>query len=205
MQRSISLALLLLLNVLAHAQEAKLWTEADRSYLQDNLSRSRDELIQETRGLTKEQWNFKESPDRWSINEIVEHITLWELLMTHDVSRMLSNGPQPEMVAKASPDSTFRNFIMEEKQHNSTAYTKPFTYTVPMGLNSLENNVAWLLKMRNESISYITRTTDDLRLYFMRGGGSSIHQKYISLYGHTDRHLRQLRKVKKHPNYPTKK
>jgi hypothetical protein len=49
------------------------WTEADRKYLVDNLIRSKEEIIAETKNLTKEQWNFKESPDRWSINQIIEH------------------------------------------------------------------------------------------------------------------------------------
>src|SRR5262245_26062663 len=157
--------LVLLLAFHGYAQETKLWSEADRKYIVDNLTRSRDELIKETKGLTKEQWNFKESPDRWSINQIVEHIAIWEMLMSHDISRMLSTGPQPELAASARPDSININFIMEEKQHVSTDYTKPFTYTVPMGLNDLQTNVQWLLKMRNESIAYVATTTDDLRVY----------------------------------------
>ena len=52
------------------------WTEADRKYLLDNLIRSKEEIIAETNNLTKSQWNFKESPDRWSINQIIEHICL---------------------------------------------------------------------------------------------------------------------------------
>ncbi|MBA4056400.1 MAG: DinB family protein, partial [Marivirga sp.] len=119
MKKFILLAAVLQFAVSAYSQETALWTEGDRKYLLDILTRSRDELIRETKDLTKEQWNFKESPERWSINHIVEHIAIWELLMTHDVSRMLSNGPQPEMLAKASADSIFQNFIMEEKQHIS--------------------------------------------------------------------------------------
>ena len=55
----------------------KVWTDTDRRYLLDNLARSRDELIKETKGLTDKQWNFKESPDRWSIKEVTEHICIW--------------------------------------------------------------------------------------------------------------------------------
>lgn len=186
----------------AQAQETRLWTETDRKYLTENLTRSRDELIKETKGLTKAQWSFKESPDRWSINQIVEHIAIWELLMSHDVSRAFSNGPQPEMTANAAADSVFYNFIMEDKKHISTDYTKPFTYTIPSGNNDLANNLSWLLKMRNESIGFVGNTPEDLRLYFMHGSSSSIHTRYITIFGHLDRHLRQLKKVKQHPKYP---
>lgn len=186
------------------AQQNGRWTEADRKYLLDNLIRSRDELVKETQGLTKEQWNFKESPDRWSINEVIEHIAIWEMLLEHEVSRSLTDGLKPDLYKSSRPDSVFTGFILEEKKHISTDYTKPYTYAVPMGLNEGKNNIAWLLKMRNESISYITNTKDDLRSYNLRPGHPCVHQRYITLYGHSDRHLRQIRTIKQHPNYPGK-
>jgi hypothetical protein len=206
MKRLIGFGLFLLsLSAAAQTQEAKLWTEADRKYLVDNLIRSRDELIKETQGLTKEQWSFKESPDRWSINEIVEHIALWELLLDYRISRQLRGGAQPMLAKNAIPDSLNLNFIMEEKKHIATDYTKPYTYTLPMGLNDLHSNVSWLLKMRNESIDYVTKTTDDLRVYYVADSRSNTHQTYITLFGHADRHIRQIKKVKQHPAYPNAK
>jgi len=196
------ISLLVLMAPVLHAQDTKLWTEADRKYLVENLTRSRDELIKETSKLSKAQWTFKESPDRWSINEIVEHIAIWELLMTHEISRQLAPGPQPLLGVNVAPDSVVLGFIMEEEKHISTDYTKPFTYTLPMGLNDLKNNMAWLLKMRNESIDFVSKTPDDLRVYYLQGRPRNTHQTYITLFGHTDRHLRQIRKVKQHPNYP---
>ena len=74
----------------AQPSAAPQWTEADRKYLLDNLIRSKQELMDETKNLSKKQWNFKESPDRWSINQIVEHIALWEILFMHEISRALA-------------------------------------------------------------------------------------------------------------------
>ena len=176
------------------------WSEADRKYLLDNLARSRDELMTETLGLSKEQWSFKESSDRWSINELVEHIARWEMLFDFEISKALSAGKQPERMKNAKADSTFFNFIMEQKKHYSLDYTKPFSFTIPMGLNDPKSNEAWFLKMRNESEEYVKSTQDDLRAYFNSYG--SIHQIYIYVFGHTDRHIRQIKKVKQHPKYP---
>lgn len=180
----------------------KRWTETDRKFLLDNLTRSRDELIKETKGLTDKQWNFKESPDRWSIKEVTEHIGIWELLLMHEVSRAIAAGEQPELNKTARADSIGLNFLMEEKPHISIEYTKPFTYTLPMGLNDGKNNLAWILKMRNESIGCLNTATINLRSYFLRKGRGNVHQNFISIFGHTDRHLRQIRKIKAHPNYP---
>lgn len=206
MKRLLRIAIILMApGVVAQSQDVKLWTDVDRQYLLDNLIRSRNELLNETAGLTTEQRIFKESPDRWSINEIVEHIAIWELLMTHQISKQLNAGPQPTLANNAVPDSLNFNFIMEGKKHYSTDYTKPFTYTLPMGLNDLESNLAWLLKMRNESIEFISKTNDDLRMYYTPGSRSNTHQVYITLFGHTDRHIRQIRTIKQHVMYPRAK
>jgi hypothetical protein len=178
------------------------WTENDRAYLLSNLARSRDELINETKGLSDAQWNFKESPDRWSIKEVTEHICYYELLFMHEISKALSAGVQADLNITARPDSSFSSFIMEEKPHVSVEYTKPFTYSLPMGLNEGKNNVAWFLKMRNESIGYLKSATENLRSYFLKKGRGNVHQVYIYVFGHTDRHLRQIRKIKANAGYP---
>ena len=189
--------------VSSHSFSQTMWTEADRKYLIDNLKRTRDLVVDETRNLTEQQWSFKEAPDRWSINEVVEHLAIWELLLDREVSQALVAGPQPELMKKNErTDSSVLAFLMEDKPHITTEYTKPFTFTVPMGLNPGKNNLAWFLKMRNESMNFLDSTKTDLRYYFLRAGRGNIHQVYITIFGHTDRHLRQIRKIKANPNYP---
>jgi hypothetical protein len=190
----------LLLTITTFSQ--KLWTETDRKYLVENLVRTRDALIRETENLTDAQWDFKESPDRWSIRQVVEHINIWELLLMHEVSKALAAGEQPDLAKTAKPDSIRLETILEEKVHVSTDYTKPFTYTVPMGLTDGKTNVATFLKLRNESITYLNDATEDLRLYFYKSGRPSVHQVYITVFGHTERHIRQIRMIKTNSNYP---
>jgi hypothetical protein len=158
--------------------------------------------MKETQGQSNDQWNFKESPDRWSINEVVEHLAIYELIFEKEISMALSGGPQPGLYKTVKPDSVYLNMIMEEKPHITTDFTKPFTFSVPMGLNEGKNNLAWFIKMRNESISYLKNTTDDLRSCYMKPGRPNIHQIYIYVFGHTDRHLRQIHKIKQNAKYP---
>jgi hypothetical protein len=184
------------------AQKRKLWTEADRDYLIKNLISSRDELITETANLNEKQWNYKEAPNRWSINQVVEHIDIWELLMQHEISISLTAGPKPDFVKYIVADSNFYNFIMQEKPHVATDFTKPFTFSVPLGINTGENNMEWFLKMRNESINYLKFTHDDLRNYVFKYDTASVHQIYILTFGHTNRHIRQIKKIKQSPGFP---
>lgn len=203
MKGMLMIAAIMLSPFLSFCQENNLWTEADRIYLVENLIRSREELVKETAGLTEQQWKFKESPDRWSINEVVEHIGIWEMLLMYDITRGLRAGIVPELAMAAQADSIPLSFIMEQTVHHSADYTKPFTYTVPMGLNELRSNVALFLKLRNESIKYLETAKEDLRRYSRpHDKSSSLHHAYIIVFGHTDRHLRQIRNIKKHPNFP---
>jgi hypothetical protein len=182
----------------------KPWTEKDRAYLLEHLTRSRDEIIKETRNLSPAQWSFKENPNRWSISQVVEHLVIWEIIFQREISQAIIAGPRPELTKDARTDSAVVAFLEEEKPHISTEYTKPFTFTVPMGLGDGKNNLAWLLKMRNEGIGFVDSTKTDLRAYFLRPAKGSTHQVFISTFAHADRHLKQIRKVKADPNYPKK-
>jgi hypothetical protein len=131
---------------------------------------------------------------------VVEHLARYEMIFDNEISMSLMRGKQPELAKNCKPDSTFFNFIMEYKKHNTLEFIKPFSFAMPMGLNTNEANLAWFLKMRNESIEFVKDTKEDLRAYFNDWG--NIHQIYIYTFGHIDRQLRQIKKIKQHTNYP---
>lgn len=209
--KNILLTLTLVLALLIHGKgqtktdqpsKVPVWTEADRKYLLENLIQSKEEILKETKNLTKEQWNFKESPDRWSINQIVEHIAIWETLFMHEISKALARPADTTFTYFAS-DSVFIDSDPKElKQNNAMDYTKPFSFTVPLGNNEGKNNVTWLITMRNESIEYLKNETKNIRVQYDYCSGANVHQYYMMIFRHTFRHLRQIRKVKAHAKYP---
>jgi len=186
-----------------NAQPPEAWTEKDRTYLVDNLLRSIDQINEATRNLSDAQWNFKPGPDKWSINQVVEHIAIWELLLQRDISLALSDPPKPELTKTAWPDSSTLGFIMEDKPHHSLDYTKPFSFTIPMGLNDGSKNLLWLQKMRKEDRDFVKNTKQDMRVYYRGRGSESVHVLYILIFGHADRHLRQIMKIKTNPAFPS--
>ena len=125
--------------------QTTLWLEADRKYLLEQMTRSRDEVLKETDGLTEAQWNFKETPDRWSIKQVVEHIAIWEMLLQHEISNSFEAGPQPERVKTAEPDSISLNFIMD---------TKPFPLS--MMLNSSNRLFSFTVNCSKSASQYFT-------------------------------------------------
>ncbi|MES2373787.1 MAG: DinB family protein [Bacteroidota bacterium] len=189
---------------ISSAQEFKPWSAKDRAYLLEHLTATRDAVINETKNLSPAQWSFKESVNRWSINQVLEHLVIWEIIFQREINQAIVAGPRPELTKDARTDSAVLAFLDEDKPHISTEYTKPFTFTVPMGLNDGKNNLTWFLKMWNEGIGFVDSTKADLRVYFMRAGKGSVHQVFLSTFGHADRHLKQIRRVKADPNYPKK-
>lgn len=116
------------------------------------------------------------------------------------ISVSLQIGPFPDFT-QYQADELFANGPKSEKKNITTDYTKPFTYSVPLGNNEGKDNVTWLLKMRNESIDYVKTETKNLRVHYIHFG-ANIHQQYMMIYGHNFRHLRQIAEIKAHPNYP---
>jgi hypothetical protein len=174
------------------------WTEEDRAYLLENLLRSRADLIAAVENLSEEQWNFKEDESRWSINQIVEHVAIYELLFMDQIAVALQMGEFPQ-IDKYPPDSLFLGDNPESQV--TTDFTGPFSYTVPLGNNEGPDNLTWLLKMREESIEFVRNEKRNLRIYYF-SFALNVHQKLMQIFSHTDRHLKQINKVKQHPEYP---
>ena len=179
--------------------QQKLWSEADRQYQLENFRRTREALVKETADLSQAQWHFRESPDRWSIAEVVEHLALWEVIFARETSIALRSNPTPELNQTSRPDSYYLDFVLEEKSHSSPDYSRP------TGFIQGKNNLTYFLNLRDQTINFISSTPSDLKAHFEPTGGGqfrNVHQIYIVQWGHVDRHLRQIRKVKAHPNYP---
>lgn len=191
------LTTLLLTTSASYAQ--KLWTETDRQYTLDNLRRTCDELVRETETLTPAQWAFHESADRWNIGEVVEHLALWEIIWAREVSLGSRSKPQPELNQTSKPDSYYHDFIMEPAAHKSPDFSRP------TGFIDGKNNLVFFLWLREQAIGFVEKTEADMRAHFELTATDSprnMHQVYIYQWGHVDRHLRQIRKIKQHPNYP---
>ena len=177
----------------------KLWTATDRQYTLDNMRRTRDALIKETENLTPAQWAFKDSANHWSIGEVVEHLALWEIVWAREIGMGVRNKPQPELVATSSADSYYTTFIMEDKPH-----TAP-DFAVPTGFITGNNNLTFFLRGREQAIKFVETTKYDLRAHFELTDTKyprNMHQVLIYQWGHVDRHLRQIAKLKAHKDYP---
>lgn len=163
------------------------------------LARTRDALKSETEKLSSAQWNFKETPERWSIAEVVEHLGNWELVWARELAMISLNKPNPELRLTCKPDSYYQEFIMEDKQHNASNISKP------NGFIKEKDTILWFTKLRNDNIKSAEGIKVNMRHQFEMTAlenPRNMYNVYIYMWGHVDRHIKQIQKVKVHVNYP---
>jgi len=177
-----------------------LWTEADRQSLLDNLERTKQEIIRETENLSPEQWAFKEGPDKWTIGQVLEHLGLYERIFAQEADIMLSSDPEPGLDSLARPDSTYVGWMNDPSPHQA------WWNAEPLGLMHGKDNLTFFLFGRNHIIDFIRENTYDLKAHYTFRWGNerrrSIHALMVVHWAHTDRHLRQIRRIKANANFP---
>lgn len=178
----------------------RLWTEADRQFLVSNLERTRSEILKETEGLSLAQWSYKEDSTKWSIAQVLEHLGLYERIFMQEADIMLSTLPDPKMDSLSKPDTAYLNWMNDPGPHKAEWNAEP------LGFMKGKDNLSFFLFGRDHIISFIKHTTYDLKSHFTFRWGEerrrSIHALMVVHFGHTDRHLRQIRRIKAGVGYP---
>ncbi|MBP6234687.1 MAG: DinB family protein [Saprospiraceae bacterium] len=179
----------------------KFWTERDREILLNEFERTKKELILETESLTNEQWHFKPSKDAWSIAQVVEHLGLYERIFLQEAWIATELPPQPEYHVHTLTDSTYLSWMAERQSHVAP------DNAIPLGYMKGKDNLHFFTFGRDHIIDFVSKTTKDLRVHFTPREGEpnnrrSIHGLLTVHYGHTDRHLRQISRIKSNENYP---
>lgn len=189
----------------------KIWTESERGNLLKGLERTKNEVFLETKGLSDQQWNFKEDSTRWSISEIVEHLITQDESFTKEIWTCLNQPELPQFIdiAKGN-DHVFVEYSDDPLKANA-GFLSPFGRYC-----SKEKTEFAYKRIRDTLFGTVKNSEDDFRKHFTfrnyKFDGQltnaetynvrDMHQIVLTCISHTDRHLKQLRKVKDHPNYP---
>lgn len=176
-------------------------SSADREKAVKYLDQTRDGVVSATKGLSEEQMKFKPAPDRWSIEEIVEHITLAE-------GFLLSNDQ--EKVMKAPAGAADRDTVkidamvlamVPDRSHKATA-PPPM---VPKDQWTGAEAVDQFLKARAKTLEFL-QNTPDLRDHVVTGPPLNqpmdAYEWILFIGAHSERHTKQILEVKADPNFP---
>jgi hypothetical protein len=179
-------------------------SEADRKALLAHLEQTQKQFLASIEGLSEAQWKWKSAPDRWSVAEVAEHITVSESALLGLTNQAMKAPATPELLAKtkgkealilkAIPDRTKRAQAPEMLQPKGKWPTEAAT-------------AAAFREARAQTIALAKDPSKDLRAYASVNPALQeldTYQWLLFLSAHTERHTKQIEEVKATTGYPAK-
>src|ERR1700756_2443096 len=89
----LAVAAILLIAAISSLAQTTTLTAEEREAALKHLQATHDAFLQSISGLSEKQWKFKPAPDRWSVAEVAEHITLTEGMILGMVQKQVMTSP----------------------------------------------------------------------------------------------------------------
>jgi len=177
-------------------------TKADREHLLVHFEMTTQMLAEQVRGLSPAQLEYKASPDRWSIREVVSHLAVAEPDYWREIQKALNRPPDMKDQKSQATDADVMWYGIDRVVHTKTGggHEKVDTY------KDLGEALGKFQALRATMIEYIKTTNDDLRGHSFRDYGDAIDcwQWMLEISTHSERHINQIREIKNDPNFPKK-
>ncbi len=180
-----------------------------RQIVLDQLATSETTLLRLFDGISEAQWHFRESRDRWSIAENLEHLIALEAFLRTMIERVLDAPAQPDKKSAALTKDpqilglpTSRDMKLKARE-----------VAQPQGRWSTpEAMIAEFRATRAHTIAFAAHTEAPLHDHFfphIAFGDLDCYQWLVVLAQHTLRHVAQIDQIdqidqiKADPAYPT--
>jgi hypothetical protein len=183
----------------------QIWTSTERQHLITGLKTSQSDILKELEKLSDKQIHFKADSSKWSIAEIIEHISVYEELLYWDLSNNQYTDERHDLVDTVKGiDSAMTAYATDPNKGQASFVVQPVGR-----FQKKEDLTNYFNRYRNEVIKLIHETKADFRLHFVFRPADwgiwrvrDLHQYTLLWIAHTERHLNQIKKVKANPNYP---
>jgi len=174
-----------------------------RQLVLHQLQSSKADLLEAIVNLTPAQWHFRESPDRWSIAENLEHLILFEAFIRGAIEHTLANPAELEKkLHAAAKDPLVLNLASRDTRFTAREAARP------TGRSSDPSAmIAEFQNSRAQTIAFAGETQAALRDHFFPHivfGDLDCFQWLLVLGRHTLRHVRQVEQIKADPAYPAR-
>jgi uncharacterized damage-inducible protein DinB len=175
-------------------------SQADKNEGLAQLERTRNGVLEATKGLSEAQWKFKPAPDRWSVAEVVEHIAVVEDFLLKNTSEKVMQAPA------GKPDRDYKStdkFVLTAVSDRSQKVQAPEP-VVPTGRWTHREALEQFLKARQRTVDFL-KSTAGLRDHVVDsplGRPLDAYQWLLYSSAHTERHTKQILEIKGHPEFP---
>ena len=195
-------AILLITAISSLAQTTTL-TADERDAALKHLQTTHDAFLQSISGLSEKQWRFKPAPDRWSVAEVAEHITITESTILGMIQKQVMASPAaPDKRAEVKGKDETILTAVPDRSHKAQApeFLKPTNRWA-----SRDELAKAFEEERKATMDYVKTTSDDLRDHFGPHpvfGTLDGYQWILLISTHSERHTKQIAEVKADPNFP---
>lgn len=181
----------------------RIFSEKERTRLIEYFRATQTKLLSAVGGLSESQWNYRPGPDRWTIAEIVEHITIAENRILELVNnRILQTSPAVDI----PPSQITEESILALAHDRTQKFQAPESIRPIRQFGDSKSVVAAFEKTRATTLTFVKETPVDLRRYFglhpVFKQNIDGYQWLLVLAAHCERHTVQINEVKADPNFP---
>ena len=180
-------------------------TQEDRNIAMSSLHATRKMFLDSVAGLSPAQLSFKAAPDRWSIAECAEHITLSEDLIFNVATDRAMKTPMVKRDAATYKkiDATMPKMLVDRSQKVQA----PEALKPSNKWKSMDDMLTEYKERRNRTIEWVEKSDADVRSHVLPHPifkEIDAYEWILLLSGHSERHTLQILEVKADPNFPKK-
>jgi hypothetical protein len=192
---------LLLVLLVALALPAQELSPGDLEKGVKHLTATRDAIVEATKDFSDAQWNFKPAPERWSVAECLEHITVTEEFLFKMVSGDMAKPAAESDNAEAERVTDEKVLAMVTDRSQRFQAPEPVRPSGRWG--SPQDTLKEFLQLRARTLEYL-KTTAGLRANISDSplGKLDAYQRLLFISGHSERHFEQMQEVMADPNFP---
>lgn len=177
-------------------------TNSERKLAVDEFKRTKQRFLNDVKGLSVEQLNFKADTSRWSIAQCIEHIALAENMIWQWQQMTVAQPATPEKAAdvKITDEQLLKGVVDRSHKFKAPEMLQPAGK-----FPSTDAAIQAFTARRDSTILYLSTTNDDLKNHFAQHpafGTMNTYQILLLLAGHSERHTLQIEEVKADPAYP---
>jgi hypothetical protein len=198
------LVLFAILGISATSFDATL-SKDDRKFVIKHLKQTQKGFLKSVKGLSEAQLNFKVTPEKWSVKECLQHLTLAEagLWMWVDGALKAPANADKRAGIKMSDDD-----MLKGVSNRSNKVQAPDNF-LPKNAkwSTMELTLSAFKEERGKLINFIKNTSDDMRNHVVTEtpfGPIDSYKIVLLISAHTNLHMQQINEVKVNPDFPKK-